>query len=150
MNRRNFLRLGIGAAIAAPALVSRANIMAIKVPRPDIETISGLQMLIEAQTRRDQLLRMEIGEIDRFTIYVDHAAGPDMSAVWRLTDAGFEVVDLGASNYGRGPGQLRENALGMRSWTPPAPTAIEIQAKRAEGWRQMRRWLEPNRSKRWV
>jgi len=161
MNRRNFLRLGLSAAavIAAPALVARASIMAIKPAKAD--TIIGLMLLLEEQFRvedRDRYMivredmrrllidvdegkpggdhtvivhrNLEIGQIDRFTIY--------------------ESPPLVASNYGRGPGLLSEDALGVRSWAPAAPTAREIVAKRAEAWRQMRRWFETNRSKRWV
>lgn len=52
MNRRNFLRLGVGAAavIAAPAVVARANIMAV---RP-LTNANGIRELL-------------FGEIDRFT-----------------------------------------------------------------------------------
>ena len=47
MRRRLFLG-GLVAAIAAPAIVARENIMAIKVARPD-DTITGLRMLHQAE-----------------------------------------------------------------------------------------------------
>lgn len=150
MNRRGFLRLGLGAAaaIAAPALVSRANIMAVRPLRDD--TITGLQLLMDWQRRYDELLRMEIGQIDRFTVYVDHALHPDTAAiVKRWNDGAIEVADLTASNYGRGPGLLTEDALGVRHWRPE-PTAEIIRRRMQQGERQLRQLLEPHRSRRWV
>lgn len=166
MKRRLFLG-GLAAFIAAPAIVARENIMAIKVARPD-DTITGLQMLWQAGREMERhlaeswlvidpdyakLLGVDlgspegdksaivsvrggrIGQLDRFTIY---QSGPIM-------DPGPIV----ASNYGRGPGLLTEDDRGVRSWTP-SPTAREIEAKRADAWRQMRRWLEPRGGRRWV
>jgi hypothetical protein len=158
MNRRNFLRLGLGAAavIAAPVLVERASIMAIKPARPD--TIIGLMLRLEEEVRRDALFpdnerwmiisedaykhligfdlakpgsdqtvivhrNLEIGQIDRFTFY--------------------ESPPIVASNYGRGPGLLSEDARGVRSWEPE-----QIKMRQAE--RTIRSILEPHRSKRWV
>lgn len=161
MRRRLFLG-GLAAFIAAPAIVARENIMAIKPDRG----VSGLTLMIESAWRwqeqyggwlvvrpdyaRDLRIALdpadesddaaisrymtrggvvEIGQIDRFTIY--------------------ESPNIKASNYGRGPGLLTEDAQGVRRWTP-APTAREIEAKRAEAYRDMRRWLEPKGGRRWV
>lgn len=156
MRRRIFLG-GLAAFIAAPAIVARENIMAIKVVRPlhewcDFPTSVDRWMVVHPDYAK--LLRvgvdhgspegdisamvrgsfnergeLVIGQIDRFTIY--------------------ESADIVASNYGRGPGLLTEDDRGVRSWTP-SPTAREIEAKRADAWRQMRRWLEPRGGRRWV
>ena len=162
MKRRLFLG-GLAAFIAAPAIVARENIMAIKPDRG----VSGLTLMIESAWRwqeqsggwlvvhpdyaRDLRIMLdpadesgdaavtrymtnggvvEIGQIDRFTIY--------------------KSPNIKASNYGRGPGLLTEDALGKRSWTPAESTAREIEAKRAEAYRGMRRWLEPKGGRRWV
>ena len=92
---------------------------------------------------------------------MDPADKSDHAAIARYERQGGHVVirdmqiiespNLVASNYGRGPGQLSENALGVRSWNPQREsTERELEAKRAEAWRQMRRWLEPKGSRRWV
>ena len=121
MRRRLFLG-GLAAAIAAPAIVARENIMAIKIidevpPLASPTVIEFIEQLRDELDRRDRLLRTEIGQIDRFTIYVDHAM----------------------------PGADR-----IVFWQPPVPTAREVEAKRAEAFRQLRQWLEPKRSRRWV
>lgn len=159
MKRRLFLG-GLAATIAAPAIVARESIMSIKPLRPDAPdwslmgwdfgTDEGTSWLVmhpdyAAHLReivdgsRNEVGDLEIGRLDRFTFYESPG----------IEDPGPIV----ASNYGRGPGLLTEDGAGVRRWSPldpPVPTAREIQAKRAEAWRKMRQWLEPNRSRRWV
>lgn len=155
MNRRNFLRLGIGAAIAAPALVSRANIMAIKVPRPPNETITGLQMLLEEQIRLQSLL---FPDSERWMIiHPDRARDLQWIGVDHGRPEGDESAIVRGVYNSRGQlviGEIDRFSVYISPNLPPAPpvspTAIEIRAKRAEAWQQMRRWLEPKGSRRWV
>ena len=152
MNRRNFLRLGIGAAIAAPALVSRANIMAIKVPRRPSWTEQALEVFWSAsfadaanaewQTDRWLIIHPDRAR-DLQLIGVDHGSPEgDESAIVRgiYNERGQLVI-----------GEIDRFSVYISPNVPPvSPTAIEIHAKRAEAYRQMRRWLEPKGSRRWV
>lgn len=159
MNRRLFLG-GLAAFIAAPAIVARENIMAIKPDRG----VSGLTLMIESAWRWQEQsggwLVVHPDYVCDLRIALDLADESGDAAVSRYMTrggvveiGGFKIIEsptLTASNYGRGPGLLTEDARGVRSWTPPAPTAREIEAKRAEAFLDMRRWLEPKGGRRWV
>lgn len=93
MNRRGFLA-GILAAGVAPMAV-RAGVL---MPVREIQTVSGLQMLMQAQRARDQLIELQIGQIDRFRIVespiigVDLARGSDRSVIVRGNFADYGIV----------------------------------------------------------
>lgn len=157
MNRRGFLRLGIGvaAAIAAPALVSRANIMAVKAPKPDPfigwdfgadDTGSWLIIHPDAARAMERALRES----------ADFAACPPVELIrgeQGLILGGhrvIEVADIRASNYGRGPGLLTEDEFGVRRWTPETEAVRLTRAKVRQAERDLRRILEPRGGRRWV
>lgn len=162
MNRRLFLG-GVAAFIAAPAIVARENIMAIKPAKPLVGSYGSFAFDPRseswAQLDDDLWVIVHPDYARDLRIALDPADGSDCAAITRYTTrggivkiAGFQVIDcpkLTASNYGRGPGLLTEDARGVRSWTPE-PTAREIEAKRAEAFRDLRRALEPKGGRRWV
>lgn len=109
MRRRLFLG-GLVAAIAAPAIVARENIMAIKVARPDdmlSGTITGLQMLWQAErdwtlTQRfyaqefhsDSWVVVHPDEARLMRIGVDHGRPEgDMSARFLVYDGRISEID---------------------------------------------------------
>lgn len=92
MRRRLFLG-GLVAAIAAPAIVARSSIMAVRPLRP----VSGLQLLVESENRmieafREAIIRGQVGTIDRFRIFVDPADHSDHAAVARYERKGGHVL----------------------------------------------------------
>lgn len=107
MNRRNFLRLGIGAAIAAPALVSRANIMAVRVPRRDPLAAIWSDALLRKFEQATQFGENVMRDYE-FAIDLGRPGG-DATVVarrWRTTDGGIMVADIVVSDYGV-PGMRR-------------------------------------------
>lgn len=170
MRRRLFLG-GLAAAIAAPAIVARESIMAIKVARPD-DTISGLQMLWQAERDWSQRFARALENVTKFGENITKDYGdrwtiihPDEARLMRIgVDHGSPEGDYSAMVRGS-LNERGEMLIGeidrFRIYTSPpimdpgdvrrwrTQTAQEIRAKMARAERQMRAALEPKGPARW-
>lgn len=157
LSRRGFL-IGTATAIAAPALVQRANIMAIKVPQQGPARLYF--EITEAKVRQAEKAISEIlGDPPQWlVIHPDRARDLQLIGVDHGRPEGDESAIVRGVYNSRGQlviGEIERFRVYISEnlATAPStasPTASEIRAKRIEGWRQMRRLLEQQRNRRWL